>query len=55
MFVGLGDSGNRIEGFGVIASIDNDKLDIQTDVQAFSRVYLSNIRLDKDAGTEIKL
>jgi polynucleotide 5'-hydroxyl-kinase GRC3/NOL9 len=55
MFVGLGDSGNRIEGFGVIASIDHDKLNVQTDVQAFSRVYLSNIRLDRDTGTEIKL
>jgi polynucleotide 5'-hydroxyl-kinase GRC3/NOL9 len=55
MFVGLGGPENRIEGFGVIASMNHDKLTVQTDIPAFSRVYLSNIRLAKDMATEIKL
>ncbi|HEX2558059.1 MAG TPA: Clp1/GlmU family protein [Nitrososphaera sp.] len=55
MFVGLAGSENNIEGFGVISSINHDKLHVQTDVQAFSRVYLSNIRLGKDMATEIKI
>jgi len=54
MFVGLG-SGNGIEGFGVIASMTSDKLHIQTDVQAFNIVYLSNIRLNRDTAAEIRL
>jgi len=51
MFVGLGS--NRVEGFGVIASITHDTLQIQTDLQGFSRVYLGNVRLDKNMVTEI--
>jgi polynucleotide 5'-hydroxyl-kinase GRC3/NOL9 len=55
MFVGLGGSGIRIEGFGIIASMSHDRLTVQTDIPAFSKVYLSNIRLDKDMVSEIKL
>jgi polynucleotide 5'-hydroxyl-kinase GRC3/NOL9 len=54
MFVGLGFR-NEVTGFGIIESITDDSMYIQTNVQDFDRVYLSKIRLSKDVTSEIKL
>ena len=47
MFVGLGFR-NEIRGFGLIESITDNSMYIQTDVQDFDIVYLSKVRLIKD-------
>lgn len=54
MFVGLGSDG-AVAGFGVIAGIKAGRMDIQTDVASFDRVYLSNIRLGSDRPAEIRI
>jgi polynucleotide 5'-hydroxyl-kinase GRC3/NOL9 len=42
MFVGLGKASN-IVGFGIVSSITNQKIEIQTNVDFFDTIYLSNI------------
>jgi polynucleotide 5'-hydroxyl-kinase GRC3/NOL9 len=54
MFVGLGSNG-LVTGFGIIAGIGSGKIDIQTDVAHFDRIYLSNIRLRRDMPLEIRI
>lgn len=54
MFVGLGTNG-IVKGFGVIADIVEDKVNIQTDIDHFDRIYLSNIRLGSDRPVEIRI
>jgi polynucleotide 5'-hydroxyl-kinase GRC3/NOL9 len=46
MFVGLGSSGN-VKGFGVIINVNlgNDIIHIQTNINSFDTIYLSNVRL----------
>jgi polynucleotide 5'-hydroxyl-kinase GRC3/NOL9 len=46
-FVGLGIK-NEVIGFGIIESITDDSMYIQTNVLDFDTVYLSKIRLSKD-------
>jgi hypothetical protein len=47
MFVGLGFK-KEVIGFGIIESITDDSMYIQTNVLDFDTVYLSKIRLSKD-------
>lgn len=54
MFVGLG-SNNVVKGFGVIANIVNCSMSIQTKLDRFDTVYLSNIRLGSDKPVEIRI
>lgn len=54
MFVGLGSNGT-VAGFGIIVSIGSGKIDIQTDVAHFDRIYLSNVRLGSDMPVEIRI
>jgi polynucleotide 5'-kinase involved in rRNA processing len=55
MFVGLGSSGQVI-GFGVITGIiTGHSMLVQTDVDSFDSVYLSNIRLGRDRVVEIRI
>ncbi len=56
MFVGLGSNGNVI-GFGVIKNIDlnNGSIHIQTNINSFDTIYLSNIRLSSDRIMEIRI
>ncbi len=54
MFVGLGSTG-LVVGFGVIVRIGSGKIEIQTDVAHFDRIYLSNIRLVSDMPVEIRI
>lgn len=53
MFIGLGFE-NILIGFGKIDDVSRDNLYIQTDVQDFNRVYLSNIHIGIERGAEIK-
>jgi polynucleotide 5'-kinase involved in rRNA processing len=54
MFVGLG-SGSRVKGFGIVTGVTTNIIRIQTDVDYFDKVYLSNIRLDKVRPMDIRL
>ncbi len=54
MFVGLG-SGERVAGFGIVTGITTSIIRVQTEVDYFDRVYLSNIRLDRGRAVEIRL
>ncbi len=54
MFVGLG-SNSRVVGFGIIVDITENSILVQTDVDSFDRVYLSNIRLSRDRPVEIRI
>jgi polynucleotide 5'-hydroxyl-kinase GRC3/NOL9 len=56
MFVGLGSNGN-VMGFGVIISVnsDNGLIHIQTNINSFDTIYLSNIRLSSDRIMEVRL
>jgi polynucleotide 5'-hydroxyl-kinase GRC3/NOL9 len=56
MFVGLGSNGNVI-GFGIIISVnpDNSIIHIQTNINSFDTIYLSNIRLSSDRIMEVRL
>lgn len=54
MFVGLGSNG-IMTGFGIVTGLTPDTIRVQTDVDYFDRVYLSNIRLSKDRAVEIRL
>jgi len=54
MFVGLG-SDSMLTGFGIITDIANDRIRVQTDVDYFDRIYLSNIKLCRDSPVEIRL
>ncbi|MDQ3881887.1 MAG: hypothetical protein M3249_01845 [Thermoproteota archaeon] len=49
MFVGLGSNGNVI-GFGVIINVNlgNNILHMQTNINLFDTIYLSNVKLDGD-------
>ena len=53
IFVGLGSNGNVI-GFGIIINADfgNNIINIQTNVNSFDTIYLSNVRLDGDRMME---
>ena len=54
MFVGLG-SGSRVTGFGIVTGVTASIIRIQTDVDYFDKVYLSNKRLDKIRPIEVTL
>jgi polynucleotide 5'-hydroxyl-kinase GRC3/NOL9 len=54
MFVGLGSNG-RIVGFGIITGIASGRISVQTDVDPFDSVYLSNIRLSRGTVVEIRI
>ena len=53
MFVGLG-SGDRCTGFGIVTGITTSTIRVQTNVDYFDRIYLSNIRLDTRSAVEIR-
>jgi polynucleotide 5'-hydroxyl-kinase GRC3/NOL9 len=48
MFVGLGSS-NQVLGFGIITGIAPGRISVQTDVDSFDSIHLSNIRLSTDS------
>ena len=54
MFVGLG-SNNMLTGFGIVTDIASDRIRVQTDVDYFDRINLSNIRLCTESPVEISL
>jgi polynucleotide 5'-hydroxyl-kinase GRC3/NOL9 len=54
MFVGLG-LNKRVTGFGIVTGINKDSIRIQTKVETFDRVYLSNIRLVGNMTAEIRI
>ncbi|HEX2471688.1 MAG TPA: Clp1/GlmU family protein [Nitrososphaera sp.] len=56
MFVGLGSNGNVI-GFGVIINVNpcNSIIHIQTNINSFDTIYLSNVRLSSDRIMEMRL
>ncbi|HEV3433107.1 MAG TPA: Clp1/GlmU family protein [Nitrososphaera sp.] len=56
MFVGLGSKGN-VMGFGVIISLnsDNSNINIQTNINSFDTIYLSNISLSSHRIMEVRL
>ena len=56
MFVGLGSKGN-VMGFGVIIALDSDNgnINIQTNINLFNTIYLSNISLSNHRLMEIRL
>lgn len=54
MFVGLG-SDSRVAGFGIVTGVTTSIIRVQTDVDYFDKVYLSNIRLDKGRPIEMRL
>jgi polynucleotide 5'-hydroxyl-kinase GRC3/NOL9 len=56
MFVGLGSNGNVV-GFGVILNVNpgNSIINIQTNINSFDTIYLSNVRLSSDRIMEIQL
>ena len=56
MFVGLGLNSNVI-GFGVIINVNlgNSTLHIQTNINSFDTIYLSNVRLSSDRIMEIRI
>jgi polynucleotide 5'-hydroxyl-kinase GRC3/NOL9 len=55
MFVGLGSKG-KVAGFGIIINVtpDRDIIHVQTDINPFDTIYLSNIRLSSDTIVETK-
>jgi polynucleotide 5'-hydroxyl-kinase GRC3/NOL9 len=58
MFVGLGlGSNGNVMGFGIIKNIDleSDTVHIQTNINSFDTIYLSNIRLSSDRLMEIRI
>lgn len=56
MFVGLGSNG-KVAGFGIVINVTPDKgiIHVQTDINSFDTIYLSNIRLSSDRIMEIRL
>jgi len=56
MFVGLGSKGNVL-GFGVIRNVSpgNGILQIQTAMNSFDTIHLSNIRLSSDKIMEVRI
>jgi polynucleotide 5'-hydroxyl-kinase GRC3/NOL9 len=56
MFVGLGSKGNVL-GFGVIRNVSpgNGILQIQTAINSFDTIHLSNIRLSSDKIMEVRI
>jgi polynucleotide 5'-hydroxyl-kinase GRC3/NOL9 len=56
MFVGLGSNG-IVVGFGIIINVTPSRgiLHVQTDINSFDTIYLSNIRLGSDRIMEIML
>jgi polynucleotide 5'-hydroxyl-kinase GRC3/NOL9 len=56
MFVGLGSNG-KVAGFGIIINITPDRgiIHVQTDINPFDTIYLSNIWLSSDRIMETRL
>ena len=54
MFVGLGSAG-MVAGFGVVTGVSTSIIRVQTDIDYFDTVYLSNIRLFRGRAAEIRL
>jgi polynucleotide 5'-kinase involved in rRNA processing len=56
LFVGLGSNG-KVVGFGIIINVTPDRgiIHIQTDINPFDTIYLSNIRLSSDRIMETRL
>jgi polynucleotide 5'-hydroxyl-kinase GRC3/NOL9 len=54
MFVGLGSNG-KVKGFGIImnVSLARSILNLQTDVNSFDTVYVSNVRVNSYTATDI--
>src|SRR5437867_4857563 len=53
MFVGLGSNGQVI-GFGIITGITQGRIVVQTDLDSFDSIYLSNIKLSRDRAIDIR-
>ena len=56
MFVGLGSNGN-VMGFGIIINVNqyDSTIHIQTNINLFDTIYLSNIRMSSDRIMEVRL
>ena len=56
IFVGLGSKG-KVVGFGVIMNVTpgSRTIHVQTDINSFDTIYLSNVRLSSDRIMEIRL
>jgi len=56
IFVGLGSNG-KVAGFGIIINVTPDRgiIHVQTDINPFDTIYLSNIRLSSDRIMETTL
>jgi hypothetical protein len=61
IFVGLG-SRSKVVGFGIIMNItpgssnnNNNIIHVQTDINSFDTIYLSNVTLSSDRITEMRL
>jgi len=55
MFVGLGSNG-KVSGFGIIINVtpDRDIIHVQTDINLFDTIYLSNFRLSSETIVETR-
>jgi hypothetical protein len=56
MFVGLGSKG-KVVGFGIIINVTPGSrgiIHVQTDINSFDTIYLSNIRLSSTSDTIIE-
>jgi polynucleotide 5'-hydroxyl-kinase GRC3/NOL9 len=54
MFLGLG-SNDSVIGFGILTDITKNSMRVETNIDSFDRVYLSNIRLSRDRAVEIRI
>src|SRR5215216_6698608 len=56
MFVGLGSNG-KVAGFGIVINVtpERDIIHVQTDINPFDTIYLSNIQLSNDRIMETRL
>jgi hypothetical protein len=56
MFVGLG-SGGLIAGFGLIIGVAQERgiLRLQSDIDSFDTIYLSNIKMSHDSIARVTL
>jgi polynucleotide 5'-hydroxyl-kinase GRC3/NOL9 len=53
MFVGLG-MDDTVKGFGIIIDVTRDRIRIQTNIDRFDTIYLSNIRLGSGRHAEVR-
>jgi polynucleotide 5'-kinase involved in rRNA processing len=55
LFIGLGSNG-KVVGFGIIINVtpDRDIIHVQTDINLFDTIYLSNFRLSSETIVETR-